>query len=204
MDGLPQRLAQQIRFIIEIDKLKAVLRRSYVTCADRRENSAEHSWHVAMMAMTLAEYAEESVDLLRVLKMVLIHDIIEIDADDTFCYDEAGNRDKAEREQRAADRLFNLLPRDQADEFRVLWDEFEARQTPESRFAAALDRLMPLLHNVYTEGRTWQKHDIVREQVLAHNRPIEDGAPTLWTFARAIIQYAVDVGYLAAGGDELD
>ena len=148
------RLQRQIQFIIEIDKLKKIMRQTYLTDQSRKENDAEHSWHLAVMAILLAEYAkDDQIDLFHVLKMLLIHDLVEIDAGDTFCYDEDGNAHKLEKEIQAAERIFNLLPEDQARDFRKLWDEFEARQSPESRFAAALDRLQPLLHNSRTKGR---------------------------------------------------
>ncbi len=194
-----ERLRRQIEFILEIDKLKSVMRRSYLLDGSRHENSAEHSWHLAVMALVLAEHANEPVDVCHVLKMLLVHDIVEVDAGDTYCYDDAANRDKAERERRAAERLFGLLPPDQGEELRALWEEFEARRTPEAKFAAALDRLMPLMHNVFTRGRSWQEHGVTRDQVEARNRPMAEGAETLWAFASRLIQQAVDEGLLAEG-----
>jgi putative hydrolase of HD superfamily len=191
------RLAQQLAFIIEVDKLKQVFRRTLLTDRTRLENDAEHSWHIALMAVLLSEYANEDVDLIRVVKMLLIHDIVEIDAGDTFCYDEAGHVDKLEREQAAADRLFNLLPDDQATELRELWDEFEERQSAEARFAAALDRLQPLLHNFHTDGEAWQKHGVRSSQVLERNRHMAEGAEKLWDFAEQMIHDAVKQGMLA-------
>lgn len=191
------RLRQQIQFILEIDKLKSVVRRSYLLNPERRENSAEHSWHVAVMAVLLAEYAAEPVDLPRVLKMLLVHDMVEIDAGDTFAYDPAGARDQAERERRAAERLFKLLPSDQAGELRGLWDEFEAQVTPEAKFARAVDHLMPLLHNYYTQGKSWQEHGVNSAQVLSYNADIEDGSARLWELAQSLITDAVAKGYLA-------
>jgi putative hydrolase of HD superfamily len=191
------RLEKQIHFILEIDKLKSIIRRTYLVNTERFENSAEHSWHLAMMAILLAEYANEPVDLLTVLKMLLIHDIIEIDAGDTFAYDPVGNQDQAEREEQAADRLFNLLPEEQAVELRALWDAFEARVTPEARFAKALDRLMPILHNYASYGKAWQENGIRREQVIAYNQHMAEGSATLWEYARATIDDAVAQGYLA-------
>ncbi len=191
------KLSKQLEFIIEIDKLKQVYRQSFLTCAPRHENDAEHSWHLAVMAMLLAEHAESSVDVLKVIKMVLIHDIIEIDAGDTYCYDEVAGLDKAEREQKAAARLFYILPARQAEDLNNLWEEFEARQTPEARFAAALDRLQPLILNYLTQGKSWQAHGITSEQVLKRNRHIGDSSPDLWGYAEAIIEDAVAKGYLA-------
>jgi len=192
------RLAQQIRFVVEIDKLKQILRQTWLTDGTRRENDAEHSWHVAVMAILLSEYAADpEVDLLRVLKMVLVHDLVEIDAGDTFVYDDEAARDKAEREQRAADRIFELLPGDQGKELRLIWEEFEARVTPEARFAAALDRLQPILHNYYTQGKAWTAHGIVSSQVRARNQHMAEGAPGLWEFTQRLIEDAVANGYLA-------
>jgi putative hydrolase of HD superfamily len=195
-----ERLEKQIRFILEIDKAKQVLRRTLLLDQTRRENDAEHSWHLAVIALLFAEYVEtEALDLLRVLKMVLIHDIVEIDAGDIFIYDTAGLVQKEERERQAAERIFGLLPTDQGGEFRALWDEFEERATPEARFAGALDRLQPLLHNYHTKGANWRAHGITFDQVVAVNQRIAEGAPLLWEFARALIEDAVRQGYLEAG-----
>jgi len=192
-----ERLKQQIRFIIEIDKLKSIIRRTYLINKQRFENSAEHSWHLAILAILLAEYANEPVDLSRVLKMVLIHDIVEIDAGDTYAYDPAANLDQAEREAEAADRHFHLLPPDQASELRALWDEFEARQTPEAKFAKALDRMMPLLHNYYTQGKAWQENEVTLDQVLAYNNHMAEGSSQLWAFMQSLLEEATTAGYLA-------
>src|SRR6516165_1178949 len=142
-EGIPERLRRQLEFILEIDRLKSVLRRSYLIDSDRHENSAEHSWHLGVAAMVLAEHAKEKIDVGKVIHLVLVHDLVEIDAGDTFIYDDAANVGKAAREQKAANRLFGLLPEEQAQTFMALWREFEHRQTPESKFAFALDRLMP-------------------------------------------------------------
>ncbi|MGM3307564.1 HD domain-containing protein [Anabaena sp. WFMT] len=191
-----QRLNQQIQFIIEIDKLKQVLRQTLLTDASRRENSAEHSWHLAVMAITLAEYAPLEVDIFCAIKMLLIHDLVEIDAGDTFCYDVQGNHNKAERETEAALRLFGLLPEAQGKELRLLWEEFEAVATPTAKFAAALDRIQPLLHNQQTEGGTWRIHGITRDQVMKRIAPVETGAPALWPFILQLIEDCIQAGYL--------
>lgn len=192
------RLAQQIQFIIEIDKLKNILRQTLLTDESRRENSAEHSWHLAMMAILLAEYTPSTdVDLLRVIKMLLIHDLVEIDAGDTFCYDLQANQNKALREVQAANRLFGMLPEEQGVELRELWQEFETQQTTEAQFAAALDRLQPLLHNQQTRGGTWRLHGISRQQVLQRMSPVKDGAPALWQLVEQAIEDAVAAGYLS-------
>ena len=194
------RLQQQIRFILEIDALKGVLRRSYLLRVDRPENSAEHSWHVAIMAVLLAEHANEPVDVSRVVRMLLVHDIVEVDAGDTYVYDAAGAAAKAEREARAAERLFGMLPEDQGREFRALWEELEAGHTAEARFAAALDRLMPVLHNVHTAGRSWREHGITADRVIARNATISEGSEALWAYARSLIEGAVAKGHLAPAG----
>jgi putative hydrolase of HD superfamily len=187
-----ERLEKQVQFIIEIDKLKQVVRQTLLTDASRLENSAEHSWHIAAMAILLHEYAaERDMDIFRVVKMLLIHDLVEIDAGDTYCYDIDAHADKAQREQAAADRIFNILPADQAVELRALWDEFEIGQTPESRFAAALDRLQPLIHNYSTGGKMWQQHGVKKGLVVSRNRHMELGAPTLWKYAAKLIDDAV-------------
>jgi putative hydrolase of HD superfamily len=186
------RLANQLRFILEIDRLKSVYRRTYLVDGTRSENSAEHSWHLALMAMVLAEHANKPLDVGKVIRMVLIHDIVEIDAGDTYIYDEQG--DKAEREQQAATRIFGLLPPDQEREFRELWEEFEGGETPEARFASALDRFMPQLHNYHTQGRSWKEHGITAERVLSRNVEIAGGSLTLWEFTQTLIEQAVAEG----------
>jgi len=190
------RLREQLRFIEEIDKVKSVFRQTVILDGSRQENDAEHSWHLATMALILQEHAEGDIDLMRVLKMVLIHDLVEIDAGDTFAYDEVGAQDKAERERRAADRIFNLLPADQAKEIDALWTEFEERETADARFAAALDRFQPMFHNYLTEGKAWRKHGIRRQQAIDRNRHIEQGSPALWALAETLIEESVEKGYL--------
>jgi putative hydrolase of HD superfamily len=184
---IPERLRQQLEFVLEIDRLKGVLRQSYLIDSDRHENSAEHSWHLAVAAMVLAEHARGQIDVGKVIRLVLVHDLVEIDAGDTFVYDEAANVGKAAREQEAANRLFGVLPEDQAQTFMALWREFEDRQTPDAKFAFALDRLLPILHNVFTQGRSWKEHGIRQEQALRKNRPIEDGSPDLWEAVESLI-----------------
>lgn len=191
-----ERLNQQIQFILEIDRLKQILRQTLLMDGSRRENSAEHSWHISIMAFVLAEYAPANTDLLRAIKMLLIHDLVEIDAGDTFCYDLQSNLNKSEREQQAADRIFGLLPLDQAEEIRDLWEEFEAQDTSTARFATALDRLQPILHNQQTQGGTWKQHQISQTQVMSRVAPIETGSPPLWQFVQQVIEDCVAAGYL--------
>lgn len=188
---MDQRLQKQIDFLVTIDQLKQVVRRNYLADASRPENTAEHSWHLGVMAMVLAEYANQPIDTARTVRMVLVHDIIEIEAGDTFAYDTEGYRDKAEREQKAARNLFGLLPDDQAGEMNALWEEFEAGETAEARFANALDRLLPLLQNYHSGGRSWKENHIRSDQVLQRNRPVREGSQTLYELAAEIIQEAL-------------
>lgn len=193
------RLLQQMAFIIEADKLKNIFRQSYISDGSRRENDAEHSWHLALMAITLYEHANEpNLDLLKILRMVTIHDIVEIDAGDTYIYDETHKQDQELREQQAADRLFGLLPSDQAITFRSLWDEFEAGESPEARFAKAIDRLHPMLLNYLAEGKTWTKHGVVATQVRAINQKIGRGSDALWDYAQDLIRKSIEEGLLPA------
>jgi len=196
--GQKDRFRQQMEFILEVDKLKHVLRKTILMDRSRRENSAEHSWHIALTVLILSEYAKDSdVDLFRVMKILLVHDLIEIDAGDTYCYDDQGRKDQTRREKKAADRIFNLLPADQAATLRVLWDEFEERKTPESKFANALDRLQPFLHNYFTEGQIWQENNIKSAQVKLRMHPVDDGAPILWNYVSSLIDDGVKKGFLA-------
>ena len=190
------RLARQINFLLEIDRLKQISRRSLIADGSRRENDAEHSWHIAVMAAVLAEYAPPAVDVARVTRMLLLHDLVEIDAGDTYCYDAAACGTQHERELAAAERIFALLPAEQGAAFRALWDEFEARQTPEAMFAAALDRVQPVLLNYHTRGRAWLENGVTRAQVIERNRPIEAGSPALWAYVARLIDDAVAKGYL--------
>ena len=193
------RLTRQLQFLEEIDKLKGVERRTLLMDGGRVENSAEHSWHIAVMVPLLAEYAPApAIDLARVTRMLLVHDLVEIDAGDTYCYDEDARQGQADREAVAARRVFGLLPADQADAHLALWEEFEARETPEARFAVALDRLQPLIHNFRTEGRQWLRHGVRSDQVRRRMRPLREGAPRLWEYAEALIDESVARGYLAA------
>ncbi|MEB3826086.1 HD domain-containing protein [Phormidium sp. CCY1219] len=193
---MDERLGQQIQFAIEIDKLKGVLRQTLLADGSRQENSAEHSWHLAMMAMLLQEYAPKPVDLLRVIKMLLVHDLVEVYAGDTFCYDLQGNLDKAAREAEAAEKLFGILPALQGLELRELWQEFEENATANAQFATALDRLQPLLQNRETEGATWKMHGINAAQVRDRMSPVQEGIPALWPLVQQIIEEAMEKGYL--------
>jgi putative hydrolases of HD superfamily len=190
---LTDRFKRQIEFILEVDRLKEVYRQSYVLNADRHENSAEHSWHLAVAALLLAEHANQPVDTSRVIRMALVHDLVEIDAGDTFIYDTAGNLEKAAKEEKAADRIFGLLPPDQRDEWRALWNELEQWETAEAKFANALDRLLPVLHNYFTDCRSWKEHGITGEQALAKNAAIAEGSKTIWHLVEALIRDALEM-----------
>jgi putative hydrolase of HD superfamily len=193
-----ERLEKQLKFILEVDKLKEIFRQTLCTQSRRRENDAEHSWHLCLAVIVLSEHANDpQISVLRVLKMLIIHDLVEIDAGDTFAYDTAGMAGQHAREAIAADRIFGLLPADQSKEFRSLWDEFEEKQTPESKFANAIDRFQPVLQNCSTEGAAWKKHGITADRVVARNSHIADGSADVWAEAVKMIQRAVDSGYIA-------
>jgi len=198
--GAGDRLRRQLRFVLELDRAKSVLRRTYVTDGTRRENDGEHMWHVLLAGLVLAEHSDEPVDAVHLALMLAIHDIVEIDAGDTFVYaDAAAHADKAVREQAAAERIFGLLPDDQRDLFRCLWEEFEARATPTARMAAAIDRLLPLMMNRAVGGRTWREHGITADRVVEVNSRIADGSGALWAFARTALELAVADGTLDEG-----
>jgi len=191
------KLQKQIGFIKEIDKLKSIIRRTRLLDNSRYENDAEHSWHLAMMALALSEHAnDKNIDLLKVIKMLLIHDIPEIDAGDTFLYDQDARMNSVKNEKKAAERIFSILPAGLAKELIELWEEFEKKKTPEARFAGALDRLEPLLQNSNTAGHAWKKHGIVRSQVEKINMTIEEGSQTLWDLAQRLIDESVEKKYL--------
>jgi putative hydrolases of HD superfamily len=198
-DGIPARLRQQLAFLVEADRLKTVLRRSPLAAADRRENDAEHSWHLALMAVVLAEYADEPVNLARVIQLVVVHDMVEIYAGDTFLYDEQMAASQVERENAAADRLFSLLPGDQAATVREMWDEFEARQTPEARFAKALDRFEPMMLNWMARGGTWQAPGVTAPAVRARTSMIGDASAALWDAGQALLAESERRGWARPG-----
>jgi len=192
------RLIHQIEFLAECDKLKEVFRQSLNIQSRRAENDAEHSWHLCLAVIVLAEHANApQFDRLHVLKMLIIHDLVEIDAGDTFAYDAAAMAGQHAREARAADRIFGMLPPDQAEEFRALWNEFEAKATPEAKFAAAIDRFQPLLLNCRTQGGAWKRHGVTSDRVLARNRHIAEGSAELWSYAERMLREAIASGHLA-------
>lgn len=192
------RLARQIEFIVECDKLKEIFRQTRLTQSRRAENDAEHSWHLCLCVIVLAEHANDpKLDVLRVLKMVILHDLVEIDAGDTFAYDTAAMAHQHEREAVAADRIFGMLPPDQARDFRALWDEFEERKTSEAKFAAAVDRFQPMLLNCRTQGGAWHQHGITHDRVVARNQHVAAGCTELWQYADQMLRDAVAAGHLA-------
>lgn len=210
---MDNRLRSQLEFLLECDKMKSIYRQTYIIADEsrgdsmrdfegesekyrRRENDAEHSFHLALFVMILAEHAKDPIDVLRTMKMVLVHDIVEIDAGDTYCYDKEGYKDKAERETRAAERLFGLLPDDQRDEYRRLWEEFEQAETPESRFANAVDRMQPMLLNYTKGGISWKEHGRGYDEVYERNSLIENGSEALWENVKAMLDDAKVQGML--------
>ena len=189
------RFEQQLLFLKEIEGMKQILRQTMLADYSRRENDAEHSWHFAVMAMILAEYADPEVNLCRVLKMALVHDLVEVYAGDTFAYDEQGNRDKEQREQQAADRIFGMLPEDQGKELRSLWEEFDAMKTKDALYAACIDRLQPFINNYYTQGHTWRRGGVTPQQVYQRMEPVKRGTPKLWEFVEFVIEDGKRKGY---------
>ena len=191
------RLDKQMKFILEADKLKQIGRQTYLHDKSRKENDAEHSWHLALMALLLGEYANEKVDNLHVMAMVLIHDLVEIDAGDTYAYDEAAHKTKREREIKAAERIFSILPQEQAEYVRGLWDEFEEGETMEAKFAHALDNVQPLMLNHASDGLSWRERGIKREQVEKRNRMTKEGSTKLWNYVEEILDENVNKGNLS-------
>lgn len=190
------RLERQLRFILEIDKVKSIFRQTYLADAKRKENDAEHSWHIALMAFLLQEYVEEPVDVAKVMIMVLIHDLVEIDAGDTYAYDAAGAETKCAREIKAADRIFGLLPEDQEGYFRQLWEEFEEYQSAEAKYAHLLDNFQPLLLNDASGGKSWIEHDVRKSQIYKRNEKIEETSAGIWKCMQEIIQKHIDQGHV--------
>ncbi|GAB3959421.1 HD domain-containing protein [Spirosoma harenae] len=189
-------LFRQIEFIKEVDKLKYILRKTKLLNSDRPENDAEHSWHLCLMALVLVEHSNTPIDLLKVIKMLLIHDLVEIDAGDTFIYDTQKSHDNTAEEREAAKRIFGLLPDEQADELIAIWEEFEERQTAEAKFARAMDRLEPLLQNTSNNGGTWTEFDVKYDQVYAKKQVIQQGSDRIWQYAEQLLNENVEKGIL--------
>lgn len=188
------RFEQQMKFILEIDKVKNVFRQTYLADGNRKENDAEHSWHMAIMAFLLKEYAQEEVDIMRVVLMVLIHDLVEIDAGDTYAYDVDGLQTKREREVRAAERIFGLLPKDQGEQFRELWEEFEAYESAEAKYAHMLDNFQPLMLNDALDGKSWKEHKVKKSQIYSRNAKTMEGSEKIWEYMQDLVQKNIDRG----------
>lgn len=191
-----ERLQKQMDFIIEVDKVKQIIRQTYLSDASRKEDDAEHSWHLALMAVLLKEYSNEEIDLAKVVPMVLIHDLVEIDAGDTYAYDEAGAKTKEERETKAADRIFGMLPEDQGRWFRELWDEFEAYESADAKFAHVLDNCQPLLLNDASNGRSWAEHGVRKSQIYKRNEHTSEGSREIWKYMQKLIDKHVELGHV--------
>lgn len=189
-----ERLRQQIEFIVEIDKVKNIFRQTYLADGARKENDAEHSWHIALMAVLLKEYVGEEVDVAKVMTMVLLHDLVEIDAGDTYAYDSEGAKSKREREVKAADRIFGLLPADQGTYFRDLWEEFEAYETPDAKYAHLLDNFQPLLLNDASGGKSWKEHGVHKNQIYKRNEKVLETSETVWNVIQEIVEDHVKRG----------
>lgn len=190
------RLEQQLQFILEIDKVKKIIRQTPLSDASRKENDAEHSWHIALMAYLLQEYAEEPVEVSKVMLMVLIHDLVEIDAGDTYAYDEEGAKTKDERERKAADRIFGLLPEDQGMYLKALWEEFEAYETAEAKYAHMLDNFQPLLLNDAAGGISWTEHQVKKSQIYKRNEKVEETSATIWKCMQDKIDKHIQAGHV--------
>lgn len=197
LESKNERLDRQLLFTAEIDRMTDILRQTMLISGKRRENDAEHSWHIAVMAMLLTEYATEPVDIGRVVRMCVVHDLVEIGAGDTFAYDDQGNIGKAERERIAADKLFSRLPEDQGSMIRGLWEEFDAMETPDAKYAACVDRLQPFLHNVLTDGHTWRSGKVARTSVEKRISVIREFMPEVYRWMEANIEQAVEKGWLS-------
>lgn len=194
-----ERLEQQLKFIVEIDKVKNIFRQTYLADGRRKENDAEHSWHIALMAYLLQEYVEETVDVPKVMLMVLIHDLVEIDAGDTYAYDSEGAKTKREREVKAAERIFGILPEDQGAYLRELWDEFEEYETADAKYAHLLDNFQPLLLNDASDGKSWKEHTVQKDQIYKKNEKIPETSAEVWKKMQDIIQKHIDLGHVKEG-----
>ena len=190
------RMKQQIAFLMEIDKVKNIFRQTYLADGKRKENDAEHSWHLAIAAFLLKEYVAEDVDVMKVMIMVLIHDLVEIDAGDTYAYDAEGAKTKRAREVAAADRIFGMLPEDQGGYFRELWDEFEAYESDDAKFAHLLDNFQPLLLNHESNGKSWTEHNVKKSQIYKRNEKIKETSPEVWEWMKQIVEEHIALGHV--------
>lgn len=190
------RLEQQVNFIVEIDKVKNIFRQTYLADTNRKENDAEHSWHLAISAFLLKEHVKEEVDLLKTILMVLIHDLVEIDAGDTYAYDDVGAQTKREREEKGAERIFGMLPEDQGEYFWELWEEFEAYESADAKFAHLLDNFQPLLLNDASNGKSWEEHGVKKSQIYKRNEKIEETSVPVWEYMKALVQKHIELGHV--------
>ena len=193
---MDSRLDKQFEFIREIDKEKKIVRQTFLSDGSRKENDAEHAWHAAIMAVLLSEYANEKIDVPKTIMMVLTHDLVEIDAGDTYAYDQTGNQTKKERELKAADRIYGLLPEDQRKYLRALWDEFEAMETPEAKFANMLDKIQPVCLNDQSKGKSWVEHNVCKRQIMERNSKTHEGSELLWDYIKKLIEKNVEAGFI--------
>lgn len=196
------RLEEQLSFLLEIDRQKEIIRQTYLADGSRKETDAEHAWHMAIMCLILSEYANESIDVAKTVMMLLTHDLVEIDAGDTYAYDEKGNATKRERELRAADRIYGLLPKEQGKYLRELWDEFEAMETPEAKFANAMDKIQPVLLTDHAEGKSWVEHGVREEQIMGRNARTHEGSEYLWNHVKKIIEKNAEAGFIRREGGQ--
>lgn len=192
-----EKLIKDIEFIVELDRMKSILRQTSLIGEDKREDDAQHSWHISVMAMVLSEYANEDIDVCKVIKMLLTHDLVELYAGDTFCYDKVGNQDKKQRELAAADKIYGMLDEEKGKELRRLWDEFEEMETPEALFAASMDRLQPMLNNYYNNGGTWRKFNVAQSDIYKRISPVKKSSDELWNFVEYMLEDAFEKGLIS-------
>ena len=193
---MDERLKRQLDFTLEIDKEKNIFRQTHLSGHGRRENDAEHAWHMAIMTLLLSEYANEEIDVLRTISMLLIHDIVEIDAGDTYAYDEKGAATKEYREKQAAERIYGLLPEDQGQWLKALWEEFEAYETPEAKFAHVLDNCQPLFLNDASNGKSWEEHQVKKSQIYKRNRKTGEGSEVIWEYMKELVDKHIALGHV--------
>ena len=189
-----ERLEQQFAFIREIDKEKFIGRQTYLTDGERKENDAEHAWHMAIMTVLLAEDSNEPIDVLKTVTMLLIHDLVEIDAGDTYAYDEEAKKTQRERELKGAERIFGILPPDQGEKLRALWDEFEAYESAEAKYAHMLDNFQPLMLNDALDGKSWKEHKVKKSQIYSRNAKTMEGSEKIWEYMKDLVQKNIDRG----------
>lgn len=181
---------------MEVDRQKEIIRQTYLADGSRKETDAEHAWHLALMCMVLSEYANEPIDVAKTVMMLLVHDLVEIDAGDTYAYDREGNATKRQREEKAAERIYGLLPKEQGDSLRALWEEFEAMETPEAKFANTLDKIQPVLLTDQAQGKSWREHQVRLRQIMERNARTHEGSEVLWDYIRGVLEKNTDAGFI--------